>query len=79
MKYKWCTKFKLPVVTKHNVDYIPRTKLQMFLARKKIQHEFGKLFGIQTQLISGPYAWDVEAVFVRMFEGRRTGTQLIPD
>ena len=37
--------------------------------------EFSKLFGVQTCLMEGPYAWDVEAVLERMATGRVTGSQ----
>ncbi len=40
---------------------------------------FADLFGCQTCLMEGPYAWDVEAVLERMASGRLTGTQAFPD
>ena len=40
---------------------------------------FADLFGYQTCLMEGPYAWDVEAVLERMASGRLTGTQAFPD
>lgn len=45
----------------------------------KQRKEFSKLFGCQTMSGVGPYASDVEAVLVRMFEKRLTGTQLLMD
>jgi hypothetical protein len=38
-----------------------------------------ELFGVQTQILQGPYAWDVEAVLERMMSGKLTGTQLFMD
>jgi hypothetical protein len=44
---------------------------------------FSVFFGIQTCLVvpEGPalYAWDVEDVLARMFEGRKQGSQLLWD
>ena len=42
---------------------------------KKIDKQFSEMFGIQTCLVDGPYAWDVEAVLERIASGRLTGTQ----
>ena len=44
-----------------------------------IREKFGKLFGIQTQTIYGPFASDVEAVLERIMSGRLTGSQLFWD
>lgn len=40
---------------------------------------FADIFGCQTCLREGPYAWDVEAALERMVSGKSTGTQLFPD
>ncbi len=40
---------------------------------------FYELFGRQTCLIEGPYAWDTEVVLEMIASGKQTGTQLFPD
>lgn len=66
-------------VTVHRepVAHVKNEELNKALGDRK--KEFGRLFGIQTCLIDGPYAWDVEAVLERMASGKLTGTQLEPD
>jgi len=67
------------VVTEGPMDYVERKPLAKALKAKKIEKRFSELFGIQTQLMEGLYAHDVEAVLVRMFKGKLTGSQLIWD
>jgi hypothetical protein len=59
--------------------YISRDDLHKALKTKEKQKKFHDLFGIQTCLDKGPYAWDVESVLERMSSGTRTGSQLIWD
>lgn len=40
---------------------------------------FSELYGCQTQISAGPYAWDVEDVLERMMSGKLQGTQLVMD
>jgi hypothetical protein len=62
-------------VTVHTmpVTHVKSKELDKALGKRKKQ--FDRLFGCQTMLIDGPYAWDVEAVLERMATGRLTGTQ----
>jgi hypothetical protein len=63
-------------VRENPVAYVTWTDLDAKLADANIDRKkFGEMFGIQTMYVSGPYAWDVEAVLERMFSGRLTGSQ----
>lgn len=53
--------------------HVRREELHAALGDKR--ELFGKLFGIQTCLTEGPYAWDVESVLERMESGKLTGSQ----
>ncbi len=66
-------------VTVHTepLSHVKRDELKAALG--KFADTFYELFGCQTCLMDGPYAWDVEAVLERMASGRVTGTQLFPD
>lgn len=66
-------------VTVHTdpLDHVKRDELQEALGDRN--ELFGKFFGIQTCLMDGPYAWDVEAVLERMESGRVTGSQAVMD
>jgi len=66
-------------VDRKPVDHIKWKALNTALKKAKIMKKFSELFGVQTCLIDGPYAWDVEAVLVRIYDKKLTGTQLIPD
>lgn len=66
-------------VARDPVDHVKWKDLNTALKKAKIMKKFNELFGIQTCLIDGPYAWDVEAVLVRIYDKKLTGTQLIPD
>lgn len=57
----------------HYVDY---RDLKRELKKRKLMEPFAKFFGIQTQLVEGPYAHDVEAALERCLSGRLTGSQL---
>ena len=74
-----CNLFGLPIAEKDGTRYCPRKELNSYLRKRKITKLFNKFYGIQTQFEDGPYFHDVEAVMVRIYSGRRTGTQLIWD
>ena len=68
------------VIFKEPIPHISRSNLQECLERAGLnQEKYGELYGIQTQYVSGPYPWDVEAVLERMMSGKLTGTQLLMD
>lgn len=80
--YPWIYKLGLNVTYEDSgPPYVDRIKLREFLKSKgeSFEKKYSDLFGIQTCRLEGPYPWDVEAVFARMFTGRKTGTQLIWD
>ena len=56
-----------------------RESLKSFLEKNGIKKRFAELFGIQTQVMDGPFAHDVEAVLERMASGKLKGTQLLWD
>jgi hypothetical protein len=76
--YKWINKLGIKL-NNDDVNSVNRESLQQALKDNGIEDKFSDYFGIQTISINGPYAHDVEAVFVRIFENKRTGTQLIWD
>ena len=61
------------------LEYVNRRKLNGALKKKHITKLFGKLYGIQTSYIDGPYADDVEAVLERIASGKLIGSQLLWD
>ncbi len=71
-KYPRIEALGLTVVEKP-VAHVRREELNAALGDRREQ--FGKLFGIQTCLMEGPYAWDVESVLERMETGKLTGSQ----
>lgn len=73
------TKHRIPVLEKDGVSYVPRDELRKRLDEMGIRERYAELYGVQTQYVDGPFPWDVEAVLIRIFTGKRTGTQLIPD
>ena len=79
-KYKWINKLGLTIVTK-GPDSIPGIRGAELMKKlgKKNAEIFNEYFGCQTVGENGLYVYDVEAVLVRMFEGKLTGTQLFFD
>ena len=74
-EYKWIDKFGLKV----HLDPVPHVKredLVKILKQKDIEKQFNEYYGCQTQYSCGPYPYDVEAVFVKIIEGKKIGTQL---
>ena len=68
------------VIFKEPIEHISRSNLQKCLEKAGLdQDKYAELYGIQTQYVSGPYPWDVEAVLERMMSGKLTGTQLLMD
>jgi hypothetical protein len=68
------------VIFQEPIPHISRSDLQKCLDKAGLdQDKYGELYGIQTQYVSGPYPWDVEAVLERMMSGKLTGTQLLMD
>ena len=64
---------------KHDKDIVKIDDLNKGVEKrwgKKGLERFDELFGIQTAPVGGLYPWDVEAVLVRMIDGRLTGSQL---
>ena len=76
--YPYIKKFGLKI-HKEPIAHVKAVDLNKVLKKEKIADRFHNYFGIQTMYIDGPYPWDVEDVFVRIFEKRLTGTQLIMD
>ena len=66
-------------VTKEPVHHVERGLLMKQLKVHNISKQFGKLFGIQTVCVTGPYAWDVEAVLTHIYAKKLIGSQLIMD
>ena len=78
MLYKYLTKFGIKIYTKP-IRHIKWKELNKVLKKEKIMDKFSKYFGCQTYYVDGPYPYDVEAVFVRIFDKKLTGTQLFWD
>jgi len=74
----------VPVHTskRYRFDYVLTSDLDTKLTKPERQ-QFNRLFGIQTCPVveegSAVYAWDAEAVMVRMKTGKLVGTQLLRD
>jgi hypothetical protein len=66
-------------VIENPIPHVKWKQLNAALRKNKIMKKFSDLFGCQTCLIDGPYPYDVEAVLVRIYEKRLTGTQLLMD
>jgi hypothetical protein len=79
MEYKWIEKFGLKVHKEQTVDYVKWDELKKLMKKHKMTKQFNKMFGVQTCLASGPYAWDVEAVLTNIMENRLIGSQLLMD
>jgi hypothetical protein len=81
--YPALRKLKVPVHTaKGHFDYVLSADLDARLTEAE-RRRFGALFGVQTCPCVDEglamYAWDAEAVLVRMKTGRLTGSQLLWD
>lgn len=65
-------------VSIHDVEGYPVVSWASLDAKlsKKERRRFGKLFGIQTCVADGCFAYDAEAVLERMATGKLTGSQL---
>ena len=74
-KYPRIKQFGISPIEAHGMEVVPPAELKRVL-NKKQQKQFDELFGAQTYIVEGFYAWDVEAVLERMKSGRLTGTQL---
>jgi hypothetical protein len=62
------------------IHHVNRDELNKCLVKANLNPDtYVELFGVQTQILQGPYAWDVEAVLERMMSGKLTGTQLFMD
>lgn len=76
--YPYIHKLGLDVYTLP-VGHIKSAELDKVLTKKQIK-QFSDFFGCQTcPVVDGKgelYPWDTEAVLIRMFSGRLTGTQL---
>ncbi len=59
-----------------NTAWVTWRDIHAALDRRGLSREkFGEYFGVQTQLVEGPFPGDVEAVLERMMSGTKTGTQ----
>lgn len=68
------------VIFQDPIAHISRSDLQKCLEKAGLdQDKYAEFYGIQTQYVSGPYPWDVEAVLERMMSNKLTGTQLLMD
>jgi hypothetical protein len=62
------------------IHHVSRNELNECLVKANLDPDtYAELFGVQTQILQGPYAWDVEAVLERMMSGKLTGTQFFMD
>ncbi len=79
-QYPRLTELKIPIHAHPSGagSYVEWKKVEKALSKKQLK-KFHKFFGAQTCFAEGPYPYDVEAVLERIFSGRMTGTQLIPD
>ena len=78
-EYKRCREIGVTII-REPIDHVNRNDLHERLTKAGMSSElYSNLYGVQTQYIGGPYAWDVEAVLERMMSGKLTGTQLLWD
>lgn len=70
MQYPFLEKYNLPVERREGMAYVPFQDLDDVLESRGIKEQFIKLFGQQTQMLGGPFAWDVECVLERIDAGR---------
>jgi len=78
-EYKRCREIGVTII-QEPMNHVNRNNLHECLMKAGMSPElYSKLYGVQTQYIGGPYAWDVEAVLERMMSGKLTGTQLLMD
>lgn len=69
MQYPFLEKYNLPVERREGMAYVPSKELDDVLVARGIKEQFIKLFGVQTQMMGGPFAWDVECVLERIERG----------
>ena len=75
--YPRCKEFGLPITEAHGIAVVtPADLVKVFPKGSKKARQFSAFYGIQTSLVEGLYAWDVESVLERMVTGKLTGTQL---
>jgi hypothetical protein len=78
-EYPRCEQIGVNVI-ENPIHHVNRQELNECLVWAGLNIEtYIELYGVQTQIIEGPYAWDVEAVLERMMSGKLIGTQLIMD
>jgi hypothetical protein len=78
-EYPRCKQIGVSVI-EHPIHHVNRQELNECLVKAGLNPEtYSELYGVQTQILEGPYAWDVEAVLERMMSGKLTGTQLLWD
>jgi hypothetical protein len=78
-EYPRCEQIGVNVI-EHPIHHVSRNELNECLAKANLDLDtYAELYGVQTQIMQGPYAWDVEAVLERMMSGKLTGTQLLWD
>ena len=77
--YPRCYQIGVSVV-ESPIHHVDRNELNECLVKAGLNSDtYAELYGVQTQILQGPYAWDVEAVLERMMSGKLTGTQLLMD
>jgi hypothetical protein len=77
--YPRCHQIGVSVV-ESPIHHVDRNELNECLVKANLNFDtYAELYGVQTQILQGPYAWDVEAVLERMMSGKLTGTQLLMD
>lgn len=57
------------------IKHVKREQLKTKLQELGLEDKFNKHFGIQTQIMEGPYAWDVEDCLELLLSGKRQGGQ----
>jgi hypothetical protein len=78
-EYPRCNQIGVSVI-EHPIHHVNRQELNECLVKAGLNPDtYSELYGGQTQILQGPYAWDVEAVLERMMSGKLTGTQLFMD
>lgn len=73
--YPRLKKLGVPIHDVEGYPVVPWESLASKLSAEE-HKRFSKLFGVQTCVQSGCFAYDAEAVLERMATGRLTGTQL---
>lgn len=76
IKSKYLNKLNIKIYTDFTIPYIKWEELKNALIKHDIDSDkFFEYFGCQTCSGEGPYFYDIEAVFVRMFDKKLVGTQ----